>query len=439
MTLVTPSATESLLAEAALYAPGGVNTSQRVIDPMICVRRAEGAYVEDVDGRRYLDYHAAFGPFILGHCHPAVVDAVTEAIRDNDLSGVGVTELEVELARAICTHVPSAEQVLLCNSGSEATFHAIRLARGATGRRHVVKFQGCYHGFHDYVLRNVISTPDRLGKVDALSAGMLPEAITSTLVCRFNDIEDVRSTVAAHAGDVAAIILEPIPHNVGCILPDPEFLRGLRELCDREGIVLIFDEVITGFRHHIGGYQAVCGVTPDLTTMAKGMANGFPIAAVAGRRTLMQRFNTAPGGDVFFAGTYNGHVVGLAAALATLRVLENEPVHDHVFRLGQRLRDGLQEIADAAGVEATAAGFGSVFLLYFMSGPIRSYEDLLRNDAELFVEYRKEMIRRGIFELPTNLKRSHVSYSHTDEDVERTLEAAEESLRTILDRRSPAR
>jgi glutamate-1-semialdehyde 2,1-aminomutase len=439
MTLVTPNATHSLLAEAALYAPGGVNTSQRVIDPMICVRRSEGAYIEDVEGRRYLDYHAAFGPFILGHCHPAVVDAVAEAIRHNDLYGVGVTETEVELARTICAHVPSAEQVLLCNSGSEATFHAIRLARAATGRRHVVKFQGCYHGFHDYVLRNVISTPDMLGKVDALSAGMLPEAISSTLVCRFNDLEDVRSTVAAHAEQVAAVILEPVPHNVGCILPDPEFLRGLRELCDREGIVLIFDEVITGFRHHIGGYQAVCGVTPDLTTMAKGMANGFPIAAVAGRRSLMERFNTAPGGDVFFSGTYNGHTVGVVAALATLRVLQEQPVHEHIFRLGQRLRDGLQEVADAQGVEATAAGFGSVFLLYFMSGPIRSFEDVLRNDAALFVDYRREMIRRGIFELPTNLKRSHVSFSHTDEDVERTLEAARESLRAALDHRSAGR
>ena len=425
-------ATQSLLREAARYIPGGYNSGNRGIEPRLALRRAHGAYIEDVDGRRYLDYHAAFGPIVLGHSYPEVVEAAAAALRESDLYGVGVTEQEVALARKLVRHIPSVEEVLLCNSGSEATYHAIRLARAVTGRAKLVKFQGCYHGWHDAVARNVLSRPERVGKRDPLSAGSVDAVLDDTLVCRFNDLADVEQMVRAHPDQVAAIILEPIPHNVGALLPDQAFLEGLRVLCDREGIVLIFDEVITGFRHHIGGYQAICGVTPDLTTMGKAMANGFPMAALGGKRRLMERFNPEAGGDVFFAGTFNGHVGAVAASLATIEVLETGQVHAHTFRLGDRLRTGLQEIGDQAGVPAVAAGFGSVYVLYFLEGPVKSYDDLLRNDAALFVRYRQELMQRGIFELPINLKRSHVSYSHTDADVDRTLEAAEDALAAAL-------
>jgi glutamate-1-semialdehyde 2,1-aminomutase len=215
---MTESGNARFLAEASAYTPGGVHTSIRIIDPPLCVRRAEGAYIEDVDGRRYIDYHAAFGPFILGHCYPDVVERVVAAIRQTDLYGVSTTELELALSRKVVEHVPSVEQVLLCCTGSEATFHAVRLARAMTGRSHLIKFQGCYHGWHDYLLRNVLSVAERVGERDPGSAGMLDEVVDNTLVCDFNDLEAVERIVRDHPDEVAAIILEPIPHNLGCSL-----------------------------------------------------------------------------------------------------------------------------------------------------------------------------------------------------------------------------
>lgn len=428
------AASAALLSRAARVTPGGVHTSIRRIDPPLSFARASGAYIFDVDGNQYIDYHAAFGPFLLGHCYPAVTDRVRQIIGEVDLFGVGATELETRLAEKIVEHVPSAEKVLLCNAGSEATYHAIRVARAVTNRTLIVKFQGCYHGWHGYVLRNMLSAPEAIGQRDPGSAGMLDEEIDSTLVCAFNDLTGVEATVAAHAGQIAAIILEPIPHNVGALLPDQAFLLGLRQLCDREGILLIFDEVITGFRHDLGGYQKICGVIPDLTTLGKAMANGFPIAALAGRASVMDRFNTRAGGDVFFAGTYNGHAASVVAALATIEVLETLPVHEHIFRLGDKMRAGLSAIVDRLDLIGTVAGFGSVYTLYFLDGPVRTYTDLLRNNAELYVRYRQLLLNHGVFELPMNLKRNHISYSHTDADIDRTLEAAETSLRALFHR-----
>jgi glutamate-1-semialdehyde 2,1-aminomutase len=423
---------ERLLEAAAEVIPGGVNTCRRRSSPQICFRRGSGAYLWDLDGRRYVDYHAAYGAIFLGHSHPAVTERVSAAMRDTVLFGVGVTGAEVELARAIVRHVPSAEQVVVCNSGSEATYHAIRLARGVTGREKIVKFQGSYNGFHDYVLRNVLSAPEGVGCRDPHSAGMLPAAIDATLVCRYNDLADVEAALAGHPEQVAAVILEPIGHNSPGILPEPGFLEGLRTLCDREGVVLIFDEVITGFRHDLGGFQRLCGVTPDLTTLGKAIGNGFPIAAIAGRRSLMERLNTNPKGDVHFGGTYNGNAVGVEAALATIGVLEGGEVHAHVFRLGERMRAGLAQIADEAGVPAVVGGYGSLFVLCFMEGPLRSYEDVLRNDDELFGRYRRELIARGVFEMPESLGRSHISAAHTDDDVDRSLDVARDALRAAL-------
>ncbi|MBZ5545321.1 MAG: aminotransferase class III-fold pyridoxal phosphate-dependent enzyme, partial [Acidobacteriia bacterium] len=280
-------------------------------------------------------------------------------------------------------------------------------------------------------LRNIISPADKVGKLDPASKGILPAALENTLVCTFNSLDEVERTLNANRGDVAAIILEPIPHNIGCVLPKPGFLAGLRELATHHGCILIFDEVITGFRHHIGGYQAICGVTPDLTTLGKAIANGFPMAALCGKVEIMDHFMTRTGGDTFFAGTFNGNAVGCAAALATMEVLEREPVHAHTFRLGERLRQGLGQIHERLGMRATVAGFGSVFLTYFMEGPIESYSDLLRNDAARFVDYRRRLIERGIFKMPINLKRNHISYAHTDAHVDRTLEACEDVLKEM--------
>jgi glutamate-1-semialdehyde 2,1-aminomutase len=384
-----------------------------------------------LDGQRYIDYHQAYSAILLGHSYPAVIEGVTEAIHELVLLGLGVTEGEVELAQRLVRHIPSAEQVVLVNSGSEATYNAIRLARAVTGRSKVLKFQGCYHGSHDYVLRNRLSHPDS-AEGEPEYGGVFQPATDAVVVCRYNDAAGVDAALSAHADQVAAVIVEPIAHNLPNVLPREGFLEELRRLCDREGALLIFDEVVTGFRHGLGGYQAICGVTPDITTVGKAVANGFPIAAVVGPRRLMERFATNPEGEVFLGGTYNGHTPGVAAALATLKVLETEPVYEHLFRLGDRMRMGLEAIAEEAGVPAIVSGYGALYTLLFIEGELHSADDLARADSELFLRYRQELLERGVVEMPVPFVRAQVGYSHTDADVDRTLEAATESLRAAL-------
>lgn len=417
-----------LFERAKQHLPGGVNTSLRVVEPPLVFTKAQGSRIWDADGNEYLDYHAAFGPIILGHNHPRVNRRVKDMMDQLDLVGVGTTEWEARAAEKIYHHVPSMEQLLFCNAGSEATYHALRLARACTGRRKVIKFQGCYHGWHDALLMNVTSAPERVGKPDPLSAGMLPQAIENTIVLEFNHLEQVERAIRANKNEVATIILEPIPHNIGCILPKLDFLKGLREIAEREGIILTFDEVITGFRHDLGGYQKLVGVTPDLTILGKAMANGYPIAAIGGRTDLMQRFGTT-GGPVFFAGTYNAHPYSIAACLATIDELEGGQVHRRLFQYGDRIRQGMQAVYEELGVRAYVTGFGSVFVTYFLEPPVESYTDLLRNDKEFFVRERRRMIEEGIFMLPMNLKRNHISAAHTEADIKLTLEKARKVLR----------
>jgi glutamate-1-semialdehyde 2,1-aminomutase len=425
------------LAERAVAAiPGGVNSGQRRVAGLedLVVVATSGSTFTDARGTVYTDYHAAFGPPLLGHNDPDVDAAVARTAAEVGNMGVGVTPVEIELAERLVACVPSIEKVLLTATGSEATFHALRLARTATGRRHVIKFQGCYHGWHDSVAMNVISPPERVGVKDPLSQGILQGALDATIVLPFNDADAVERALREH--DVAAVILEPIPHNIGAVLPKSGFLEQLRELTSSAGAVLVFDEVITGFRHGLGGYQEISGVTPDLTTLGKAMANGWPVSALGGSADLMELFSTTPGRPAFFAGTFNGHPATSAAALATIEKLEREPVHEHVFRLGERARTELQGLYDRLGVPAVVSGFGSVFVSYFLEGPVERYDDLLANDVDLFVGYRRELMRHGIFELPLNLKRSHFSYAHTDADVSRLLEATEIAVTRVLEDRS---
>ncbi len=429
-------AAEQTAARALAVIPGGVNSGQRRVPGLedLVVTATSGATFTDAEGRTFTDYHSAFGPPLLGHNDPDVDAAVAATASVVDNMGIGVSPVEVEVAERIVDAVPSIEKVLLTATGSEATFHALRLARVATGRRHLIKFQGCYHGWHDAVAMNVISPAERVGTKDPLSQGILPEVLDATIVLPFNDGDAVARALSDH--DVAAIIVEPIPHNIGAVLPQPGFLQRLRELASAAGTVLVFDEVITGFRHGLGGYQAVAGVTPDLTTLGKAMANGWPISALGGQAELMDLFSTTPGRPAFFAGTFNGHPAMAAAALATIDKLQREPVHEHVFALGERARTGLQALYDRIGVPAVVSGFGSVFVTYFLEGPVVSYDDLLRNDIELFVGYRRELMNDGIFELPLNLKRSHFSYAHTEEDVDRLLEATEGAVKRFLQTRA---
>ncbi|MDB5539266.1 MAG: aminotransferase class-III [Devosia sp.] len=422
---------KSIYDRATKVIPGGVNSATRRLSQPYAWEWAEGACIRDVDGNTYLDYHAAFGPIVLGHNDPAVNAAVAKALKGPDMVGVGITEQEIELAEKVVQHVPSAEMALAFSSGSEATYMAVRLARGVTGRTKLIKFQGTFHGWHDYLLMNIASPADKIGKKDPGSAGQLADAIDNTIIVPFNDLVAVEQAIADNPGEIAAIFMEAIPHNIGCVLPRQDFVEGLRRLCDQHGIVLVFDEVITGFRHGLGGYQSVLGVKPDITTMAKAIANGYPCAIIAGKRELMMQFSTAPGGKVFVGGTYNGHPVGSAAALATIAALEDGTVHERTFRLGDRMRNGLAEIAGRLGIEMVSAGFGSVFTPYFMSGKIERYEDLLVNDTARDVGFRQGMCERGIFMLPVPIKRNHISAAHTDADIDRTLETAEIVLKTL--------
>jgi glutamate-1-semialdehyde 2,1-aminomutase len=281
-----------------------------------------------------------------------------------------------------------------------------------------------------------MSAPDRIGRRDPASAGMLDAAVDATIVCPYNDAEAVREAFAREGDEIAAVIVEPIAHNSPSILPADGFLEALREICDAHGSVLVFDEVITGFRHALGGYQAISGVTPDLSTFAKAIANGYPMAVVAGRRALLERFNTTATGDVTFAGTYNGGAPAMAAALATIEVLEREPVHDHLFALGDRMRSGLRRMSEELGVPTVVSGYGSLYAMLFMEGPLVSYDDVVRNDHELFVAYRRELVRRGVLEMPENIGRNHLMYSHTTDDVDRSLELAREALGATLEARA---
>jgi glutamate-1-semialdehyde 2,1-aminomutase len=420
--------------------PAGVNSAQRNVPGIedLVVRSSAGSTFTDADGRTFTDYHAAYGAIILGHNDPDVDAALASTSRELDLIGCGVARLEVELAERLVDLIPSFERVLLTTTGSEATFYALRLARAATGRSGIIKFQGCYHGWHDAVCMNVISPADRVGAHDIFSSGLFPGVAEATTVLPFNDLDVVRDTLEARASEIAAVILEPIPHNIGTVLPRPGFLEGLRELCTRHGVVLIFDEVVTGFRHSLGGYQRLAGVTPDLTTIGKALANGYPIAAVGGRADLMDLF-TVERNSAFFGGTFYGHPATVAAALANLEKIEREDIYAHTFALGERARTELNGLFQSLEVPAVVAGLGSVFVTYFLEPPIESYDDLLRNDVDLFVGYRLELLQEGIFELPLNLKRNHFSYAHTDRDVDNLVAGTERAVQRVLDRRSGRR
>ena len=418
---------KDLWDRARLVIPGGVNSATRAVGSPFALERADGAYVWDADGRRYVDYHAAFGAILLGHRHPAIERAVASSTKDIDLVGLGVTELEVQLGEAVRDAIPSAEMSISCMSGTEATFQAVRLARGTTNRRYLVKVQGGFHGGHDAVARNVISPPDRAFRLDPLSSGILSEALDHTLIAEFNDLSSIETLFRAFPDQIAAIIVEPVPHNVGVLLPNPGYLEGLRDMTRSEGALLIFDEVITGFRHALGGFQEIAGVNPDLTSFGKAMGNGYPIAGLAGSRELMRNFNSADG-SVLLAGTFNGHPVGATAALATLEQLRTTDHYDRVWALGDRMRDGLSNVLEELEIPAQVAGIGSVFVVYFLEGEISGYRDLMRNDDAAYIEFHRRMTDRGFLMLPMTLKRNHISGAHTAEDIDSTLDAAREVL-----------
>jgi glutamate-1-semialdehyde 2,1-aminomutase len=427
-----------LFEEARKLTPGGVHSSIRFFDPYpIFISKAKGSKIYDVDGNEYIDYHLAFGPVVLGHGHPGVVTAVKDQLSTGIIYGLS-NELEVEVAKKIKTHVPSAQMVRFCNSGTEATYHAIRVARAYTKRWKIIKFEGAYHGWHDYV--SVSSSPSLRDAGPRESPASVPdtdglptEVAKNTIVVPFNDPEVLEKTIKKHKGDIAALITEPILHgNATCIPPKKGFLKILREITMKYDIVLIFDEVVTGFRHGIGGAQKLFNVTPDLTTFGKAMANGFPVAAVCGRKDIMEMFK--PTGRVDYGGTFNGNPISMAATLATIRELEKGDVCQRLFNLGENLRNQLNEIVAELELRAQAVGFGSVFQLLFTEKKIRDYRDTLTSNTELFKKFQREMMSKGIFILPHANKRCHLSAAHTNEDIRYTIQNVREILKNIKGR-----
>lgn len=424
------SKNDDLIKRALNVTPGGVHsTIRRVRDPLFAMKSGKGAYLWDFDGKRYIDYNAAWGTNVLGFANPEVQKAVTDAALNSDLYGLGATEYEVGFCERIKKHVPQMEKVLVTTSGSEATFQALRVARAHTGRQKIIKFQGAFHGWHDSVLRNLYGNFGKMYQRDPASAGMLDCAVDATLICRFNDLGHVTETVKNNPDQVAAIIMEPVAHNLGAIRMDTEFIKGVRRLCDENGIVFIFDEVITGFRVALGSYSQTCGVSPDLISMGKALANGYPVAALGGKAELMNRFNTHPDGDVSFQGTYNGHPTVLAAGMATIDFMEKNQVHKRLFEIGDRLRNGLQAIFDRLGIEATALGYGSIMAPIFARGQFKCQDDLARADVRKSLAFRSAMVERGYLFPPAEPKRVVVTYAHSDADIDETLQAAEDILK----------
>ena len=415
-----------LFERAKRVAPGGVHSDFRNAFPVF-FESADGSRITDVDGNSFIDYHNAFGAILLGHRNPKVIEAVRHQLERGDLWGMGSHELELDVAERITQNVPSAEKVRFCVSGSEATYHAVRLARAYTGKRKLVKFEGSYNGWHDYLNIGVFPSADSLGLKSPNSAGILREASEQTLVVPYNDIQALEKTIHEHKDDVACVIVEPILHSCGCVLPKLGFLESIREITEKRSIVMIFDEVITGFRHALGGAQQLVKVTPDLTVFAKAMGNGFPTGAVCGKQELMDEVE--PLGKVHMAGTFSGHPISMAAAKATMEQLEGGRVHEILEQSGAFLQKEITEIIREENLPAQVSRFRSVFAVYFTGKPIHNYRDLkINNNEELFNLYCQEMHRQGIFIPPQAYKRSHITWAHSTDDLEATVKAARVAL-----------
>ncbi len=399
-------------------------------DDTLVIARGDGAYMYDMDGNRYVDYQLGFGPVVLGHGHPAVVAAVAEAAASGTTFAM-TTELEIEAAEAVRDAVSWIDTLRFTNTGTEATMHAIRLARAHTGREVIVKFEGAYHGAHDYVLFSTSDAPldnlgDRRSPIPYLESRGVPEAMQSLIrVVPYNDLEAMERLFREEGDQIAAMIVEPMLGNFLGVMPEDGYLSGLRRICDEYGTVLVFDEVKTGFRIALGGAEEVFGVVPDLGTFAKSMGNGFPIAAVAGRNEIIQDWAA---GDIFQAGTYSGNIVGVAAAKATIDILSTGEPFAAMERSGTALRNGIEGILAEEGVPGHTVGHWSMFGISLSEEPPREYRDYVNHDEDLYGKVIMGMIRRGIFAVDDAREPFFLSAAHSAEDVALTLEAFGDSL-----------
>lgn len=422
---------ETLFEQAKQVLPGGVNSPVRAFRAVNMaprfISRADGAYIYDVDGGKYIDYVCSWGPMILGHNHPAIREAVERAVQDG-LSYGAPTEREVEIAQLMVELVPHIEMVRMVNSGTEAVMSALRLARGATGRDKIIKFEGCYHGHSDCMLVNAGSSA--LAGGHPSSAGVPEGAAKDTLTAQFNDLDSVRVLLEANHGEVAAIIVEPVAANMGVVGPAPGFLEGLRALCDAHGALLIFDEVITGFRLALGGAQEYFGVRADLVTFGKIIGGGMPVGAYAGSRELLEL--VAPCGPVYQAGTLSGNPVAMAAGLAQLRWLKEHPsVYEDIAQKAQTLADGLRKAAADTGAPVHINQVGSLLAPFFTPADVNTFTDAKGSDVAKYARYFAGMLERGVYLAPAQFEAMFLSAAHSQNDIEHTISAAREVLASL--------
>ncbi|HEX9687281.1 MAG TPA: glutamate-1-semialdehyde 2,1-aminomutase [Burkholderiales bacterium] len=421
---------QKLFQRAQLVIPAGVNSPVRAFGSVggtpPFIQRGRGAQVWDADGRAYVDYVGSWGPLIVGHAHPDVVSAARQAA-ERGLSFGAPTEQEVELAEMLCRIVPSLEQVRLTSSGTEATMSAIRLARGHTGRQKIIKFEGCYHGHVDALLVKAGSGALTFGQPS--SAGVPPSAAADTLVLAYNSESALEETFAREGTAIAAVIVEPVAGNMNLVAPRPEFLESLRSLCTRHGAVLIFDEVMTGFRVALGGAQALYGVTPDLTTLGKVIGGGLPVGAFGGRRDIMRAI--APLGPVYQAGTLSGNPVAVAAGLATLKLVQAPGFYDRLAATTRALCAGLTRAAQEHGVPFSAAGIGGMFGIFFRATPPETFAEVLQCDRESFGRFFHGMLAAGIYLAPSAYEAGFVSSAHGEAEIGRTISAANQAFAAV--------
>ncbi|MFQ7898402.1 glutamate-1-semialdehyde 2,1-aminomutase [Stutzerimonas degradans] len=425
------SRSETLFASAQTHIPGGVNSPVRAFRSVggtpLFLKHAEGAYVIDEDDKRYVDYVGSWGPMILGHSHPEVLDAVRRQL-DHGLSYGAPTAMETQMAELVCSLVPSMEMVRMVSSGTEATMSAIRLARGYTGRDAIIKFEGCYHGHSDSLL--VKAGSGALTQGVPSSAGVPADFAKHTLTLAYNDLAEVEATLQEKGEQVACIIVEPVAGNMNCVPPAPGFLDGLRRLCDEHGVVLIFDEVMTGFRVALGGAQAHFGVTPDLSTFGKIIGGGMPVGCFGGKRAIMEC--VAPLGPVYQAGTLSGNPLAMAAGLTTLKLISRPGFHAELSDYTSRMLQGLQDRADAAGVPFVTTQVGGMFGLYFSGADdIVTFADVMASDAERFKRFFHLMLEGGVYLAPSAFEAGFTSIAHGDAELKITLDAAERAFANL--------
>jgi glutamate-1-semialdehyde 2,1-aminomutase len=419
---------DSLFSRARQHIPGGVNSPVRAFKSVgrspLFIKSASGSKLIDVDGHEYIDYVGSWGPMILGHAHPRIIEAVKKAAQSGTSYGAP-TELEVKMAELVCKMVPSIEMVRMVNSGTEATMSAIRLARAFTGREKLIKFEGCYHGHGDSFLIKAgsgamtLSVPDSPGVPEAVARG--------TLSAAFNNLDSVETLLMQNKGSVAAIIIEPVVGNMGCVPPMSHFLEDIRRVCSEEGVLLIFDEVMTGFRLARGGAQELYGVRPDLTTLGKIIGGGLPVGAYGGRRDIMEMI--APSGPVYQAGTLSGNPLAMAAGFETLSIInEDQSFYHKLEQRSARLANGITENIGALGLPLTQNRVGSMSTLFFTPTSVKDYNTALKADTKRFGAYFRNMLDEGVYLAPSQFEAGFVSMAHSDSDIDKTIEANKKAL-----------